>query len=379
MKQKKSTSGLDHMLTEHLQRKPARLDFEQWAQAHAEALESLHSGKHQSNRSPKVFTSMIWRTIMNSPMTKIAAATAIALAVFTSLFPSNHGLLPTSVAFADVEGAVMAQETLFGTSTHTVTWQKKPTLAPPPFKGLFQKLGEEGPFQMSMSAEKYMSTEGFAARLYDINGNPVMSLGIDLKAKQATLLLPRVKGYMQFEIPKAYHPGLTGLTFEGMMNSMFRSDNYQTAGSKQINGIEAIGFEIHDMVERFLGEFNPTLIKFFVNTERESVCVWVNPETRLPIRTDAEFDLNGCVLTFFEKAHMSVVDEGFQWGLDIDESLFNPDIPDDYNKIEPPSTTQVGAAMSSVLIVSAFPLVLVLKRRQTRKTKRKASCTSPRL
>jgi hypothetical protein len=369
MKQKKSTSSLDHMLSEHLQRKPAHLDFEQWAQKHAQALESLHAPKHHSARRPKVLTSMKWRTIMNSPMTKIAAATAIALAIFASLFPSNSGLLPSSVALADVEQAVMAQETLVATSTHTVTWQKKPAFIPPPFKGLFQKLGDEGPFQLTMNAEKYMSTEGFAARLYDINDKPVMFLGIDLKAKQATLLLPGVKGYMQFEIPKAYHPGLTGLSFEGMMNTMFRSENYRTAGSQQINGIEAVGFEVHDMVERFLGEFNPTLIKFFVNTERESVCVWVNPETRLPIRTDAEFDMNGCVITFFEKAHVSVVDEDFQWGLDIDESLFHPDIPDDYTKIEPPSVTQVGAAMSSVLIVSTFPLVLVLKRRQTRKAK----------
>ncbi len=369
MKQKKSTSRLDDMLTEHLQREPAYLDFGQWAQTHAQALESLGTKQQDSDRTPRAFTSMIWRHIMKSPMTKIAAVVAVATVVYTFLFPANNGLLPASVAFADVQEAVMAQDTLFGTSTHTVTWQKKPAFVPPPFKDLFQELGDEGSVQLTMTAEKYMSTEGFAARMYDAKRNIVMSLGIDLMAKEATLLLPSVKAYMKFKIPEAYHPGLTGLTLEGMMNTMFRSEDCQSAGTKQINGIEAIGFELNDMVERFLGEFNPTLIKFFVNTEQESVCVWVNPETRLPIRTEAEFDLNGCVLTFFEKAHMSVVDEAFQWGLDIDEALFHPDIPDDYTKIEPPSAAQVGAAATSMVLVAVFPLVVVLKRRQSRKTK----------
>ena len=307
---------------------------------------------------------------MKSPMTKIAAAIAVAFVVFTSLFPSNNGLLPGSVAFADVEEAVMAQETFCGTSTHTVTWQKKPTLIPPPFKNLFEDLGDGGPFRLTMTAEKYMSTKGFAARMYDANRNMVMSLGIDLKAKEATLLLPSVKAYMQFEIPEAYHPSLTGLTLEGMMNTMFRSETYRTAGTKQINGIEAIGFEVNDMVGRFLGEFNPTLIEFFANVEQESVCVWVNPETKLPIRTEAEFSMNACVLTFFEKAHAAVVDEAFQWDLDIDETLFHPDIPDDYTKIEPPSAAHVGAAATSVAILAAFPFVLVFKRRQRPKRRR---------
>jgi hypothetical protein len=250
MKQKRSLAWLDDMLSEHLQRKPARFDFEQWAQTHAQSVEFLRSAHQDSDRTPKAYTSMIWRYIMKSPMTKIAAMIAVAFVVFTSLFPSNNGLLPASVAFADVQEAVMAQETLFAASTHTVTWQKKPAFLPPPFKDLFQELGDEGPFQLTMTCEKYMSTEGFAHRMYDANGNMVMSLGIDLKAKEATLLLPSVKAYMKFKIPEAYHPGLTGLTFEGMMNTMFRSENYRSAGTKQIDGIEAIGFEVNDMVER---------------------------------------------------------------------------------------------------------------------------------
>lgn len=279
---------------------------------------------------------------MKSPMTKIAALLAIALAVFTSLFPVKNGLLPVSVAFADVEQAVMAQETLCAASTHTVTWQKKPTLIPPPFQDLFQRLGDEGPFQLTMTCEKYMSTRGFAHRMYDVKGNAVMFLGIDLQPKEATLLLPGVKAYMKFKIPEAYHPSLTGLTLEGMMDAMFRSENYRTTGTKQINGIETTGFEVTDMVERFLGEFDPALIKFYVNTEKESVCVWVDPKTKLPIRTEAEFDMHACLITLFEKAHVSVVDKDFQWGVDIDEALYHPDIPDDYTRIEPPSPPASG-------------------------------------
>lgn len=306
---------------------------------------------------------------MKSPMTKVAAALAVAFVAFTSLFPANNGLLPASVAFADVQEAVMAQETLFATSTHTVTWQKKPTLIPPPFKHLFTEAAQGGAFKLEMTAKKYMSTDGFAAQLYDVNRDALMSLGIDFVAKEATLLLPSVKAYMQFEIPEAYHPALTGLIFEGMMDTMFRSEDYQTAGTKKINGIEAVGFEVNDMVERFLGEFDPALIKFFAHTTEESVCVWVDPETKLPIRTEAEFTMGGCLITFFEKAHVSVVDEDFQWGLDIDKTLFHPDIPDDYTKIEPPGVTEVGVAATSVVVVAAFPCMMVYRRRRRRKTR----------
>jgi hypothetical protein len=74
-------------------------------------------------------------------------------------------------------------------------------------------------------------------------------------------------------------------------------------------------------------------------------------------------------LTFFEKAEMSFVDEGFEWNIDIDEQTFHPDIPSDYKKIEPPSVPQASAVATSVLLMGITPLGLILhkRRRNTRK------------
>jgi hypothetical protein len=69
-------------------------------------------------------------------------------------------------------------------------------------------------------------------------------------------------------------------------------------------------------------------------------------------------------LTFFEKAEMSFVDEGFEWNIEIDEQIFHPDISSDCKKLEPPSVPQVSAVTTSVLLMGMTPLGLILHKRR---------------
>ncbi len=280
---------------------------------------------------------------MTSPITKIAAIIIAGSVLSLFLFPSNNSLFPNSVALADVQAAVKAQESVCATGTRSLTWQKTPKLFPPAFAHLFNGTNkDEGPFHMTMTSRTWLAPEGLACQMSDANNTLVTSIVIGLEAKEVTILFPTVKLYVKFKIPEAYHARLSGLTLQGMMGMMVLSQGTQIEETRQIDGINAIGFEISNVMDRYLGEFNPTFLRFLVNIDQaqSSACVWVDPETKLPVRSEGTFLTGGCVMTFFEQAEMSFVDEGFQWNIDIPDQIFHPDIPSDYKKIEPPTVNE---------------------------------------
>ena len=286
---------------------------------------------------------------MKSKCTRFVVVLIFVFVVMSFLFPSGHGLMQESVALADVQAAVTSQETLFSTGTRTAIWQKKPAFIPPPFKTWFDQMdANEGPFELTMNAETYMSPMGFATHMVDLQGIEVFSLAVEFQDREVIILLPTVKMFMQFQIPEAYHGHLSALTLDGMMDGMFRSHGEIQEQRKEIDGIEAVGFEVHDMIERFLGEFNPALIRYIVNFNQEETCVWVDPATKLPIQTVGEYELDGCLITFCEKAHLSVVDETFTWGVEIDNDIFSPEIPTDYQKLDPLAPAKQAAWMGAL-------------------------------
>ena len=116
---------------------------------------------------------------------------AIGFAVFSTLFPTPNGIIPESVAIADVQKAVQAQETVFATGTRTITFAEKPTLFPPAMAGLFEKApNEDGSFTLEFRAENFLSPQGFAAKIYTSDGQLVTQMGINNETGIAIVLLP---------------------------------------------------------------------------------------------------------------------------------------------------------------------------------------------
>ena len=64
--------------------------------------------------------------------------------------------------------------------------------------------------------------------------------------------------------------------------------------------------------------------------------IWVNVETNLPVRIEIE-GMEGGRMT-------KLVMENFDWNAQLDESFFEPNIPDDYTQVEDPRATQARQA-----------------------------------
>ncbi len=86
-------------------------------------------------------------------------------------------------------------------------------------------------------------------------------------------------------------------------------------GTAVIDGVKAQGFETTDPT--YLGDTDRNL----------SARVWVAVDTWLPVRYELELDVR-------EGVHISTVQDGYQWGIQVVASDFEPDIPADFTAHE---------------------------------------------
>ncbi|MBN1361713.1 MAG: hypothetical protein JW993_14040, partial [Sedimentisphaerales bacterium] len=205
---------------------------------------------------------------MKSPYTKTAAVVAISLAVLSVLFPPRHGISLESVALADVQKAVQAQETVFATGTRTITFDEKPTIFPPGMDAMFETPeGGQGPVILEFTAENYMSPQGYATKIYAKDGQLVMYAGIHNDTGEGVILLPTARAYMRFEMLEAYRERMAGFTIQGFMDMLYKSGDYRKIGPKRVQGIDAVGFEVSGWEQRILEGFNPAIVKLLFNLQ----------------------------------------------------------------------------------------------------------------
>ena len=304
---------------------------------------------------------------MKSPYARTAAVIAVALVVLSFLFPSRHGIVPESVALADVQKAVQAQETVFASGKRTLTFDHKPAFIPPGFEKLFEKnliAHEDGTYTWTLFSETYVSPQGYANLVYTEDGQLLGHACADSQGI-ATFMFPPAKMYTRFALSEAYLDAMAGFTIQGFIKMLYQSGDYRNIGSKEIDGINAVGFEVTDWDQRMPEALKGPIASFLLNVGDCTARAWIDPETKLPIRNEAEGDIEPCVVSLFEQARLKIVDDTFRWGIEIDDTMFLPDIPEDYRQIQgvPPS----AVAASSIALVAIGPWCILFVRRYRRR------------
>jgi hypothetical protein len=150
---------------------------------------------------------------------------------------------------------------------------------------------------------------------------------------------------------------------------MYRSGDYRKIGPKRIGDIDAVGFEVTDWHERVPDGFNPAIVRFLFNMQQATARVWIDPETKLPVQTEGDIEMKACISTLFKDAHVEQIDNSFEWGVEIDEAMFLPEIPDDYQELNLPSGTAIGVAASSVVLAGIAPWCIFFVRRSRRRAR----------
>jgi hypothetical protein len=347
----------------------------EWTPADERILRDASAVMSQARTENQQITHIcVWRKIMESKMTRYSAAAVVALAaalVLTNPFGgSRHG-----VALADVQTALEAQQTVFAKGTRVLTVDEMPVLMPPDLAPLFERPGgETGPFVLTLVAETYMSSQGYATKIYDKNGGFLAEVCVHNETGTATVLLHTAKAYLRFEVSQAYRDKMAGFTIRGFVDMMYRSGEYQTIGPKRVGNVDATGFEVADWHERILEGFDSAIVRFFFNMQHVTARVWIDPHTKLPIQTEADVRMKACLFTFFKDARAEQIDNEFQWGVEIDEATFLPEIPQGYQKLSPPGGAAIGVAASSAVLAGVAPWCLLCIRRSRRRAQASRVC-----
>ncbi|HSV99309.1 MAG TPA: zf-HC2 domain-containing protein [Sedimentisphaerales bacterium] len=245
------------------------------------------------------------RLIMKSPLTRIAAAVVVVgCAIGVMLLAGTE-----SVALADVLARIE--------QIHAFAYRTSMTIEDP-------RTGTT-----KMDGGVLVSNE-HGMRIDQTNVN--LHEGQETQTRLVTYMLPREKivAVVNHAEKKYARMSLDDAMLEiaktqnrdprQMLKALLSCD-YKDLGTSVIDGRRVQGFETRD--PKYLGD----------TRENVHVTLWVDVETRLPVRSETEMQIG-------EGIQFVAVDTDYQWNVPVDAAEFKPDIPNDFTA-DPMDGTQM--------------------------------------
>ncbi|HUT28216.1 MAG TPA: hypothetical protein VMX13_00380 [Sedimentisphaerales bacterium] len=238
----------------------------------------------------------IWRTIMKSRITRLAAAAVIVIAVMVGLHYYAGPIGVTSVALGDVLRNVEQARAFIYRMRETRT-----------------RLGEKHTFADETERMVYISTE-YGMRMDNYQDGRISISTYSLIADKAIITVCHpMKFYSRIERPEDELASLAQMGPKGIVSG-FTSENYRELGRKTIDGVAVKGFEVLDPPS------------FQANFKVDSVTsrLWVDVATGFPVLIEYEALADGGTFK------ISTVMDQFQWNVELGPEVFEPNIPADY-------------------------------------------------
>ncbi len=151
---------------------------------------------------------------------------------------------------------------------------------------------------------------------------------------------------------------------DGMMK-LFGSERCTRLGYREIEGVTAEGFEVKDV------KLFSQVPRILLQPEDFNIRLWINEETLLPTRIEGEGFVGKGLLTGSKDFTYREVMHGIEYDVEIDESVFDPNIPDDYILIDPANMAE-KAELTMLGIVPCGAGVIIYK--GARKRRRGETC-----
>ncbi|HUU17034.1 MAG TPA: hypothetical protein VMW72_07800 [Sedimentisphaerales bacterium] len=272
---------------------------------------------------------------MKSRVSKIAAAAIII--VIIGLHQFNNSINGTSIVWADVA------ERLEKVSSYKAQARR-----------VLTEVGQEEPF-FQCDVLRYFSPDHGAVEESYVDGELVMLAYCSISEKSVLIVFPLNKVYCRFDfneellsLVEYINPANT----DGIMK-LFGSERCTRLGSREIDGVIAEGFEVKDV------KVFSQVTRFLLHLEAVNIHLWVNEETLLPMRIEGEGFFQG-LMTMFKNCRYKEVVHSIEYDVEIDESIFDPNIPDDYILIDPANITE-KAEMTMLGIVPCGAAIIIYK------------------
>ena len=247
-------------------------------------------------QKPAVTLPNLRRTIMRSPITKLGAAAAVIAVIVLGLFEFVKTESNSGVLWAQVVEKVEASRGVIFRSRGT-------TLDP----------RDGGPgHTMNYLSSTHSRLDSYKA------DQIIKTIYDDFNTKTVVLVDHGHKSYIKKTFEQMEQESI--LLNPKSLIQEFLSHEHRKLGQKTVDGVLCEGIETTDPT--FLGADHPV--------DSLVARAWVSVETGYPVQVEDEEVRNK------GRIRIAVVLDQFQWDVDIDESIFEPNIPPDYMRIEMP-------------------------------------------
>ena len=274
----------------------------------------------------------IWRTIMKSPITKLAAAAVVIIACLIGL--SFWRTTGSGIALADVLARI-EQVKAFRFKSSLQFWSEKVTGENPnkPYIRGTYLISQEYGWKLKI---EHLDPNGGESTFdeYCILPQKNTTIAISHKEKKYTRK-QQDDGWIE-RTQKANIDILDPRTFLKRILAC----KYESMGRSTIDGIEVEGFQTTD--PNLWGDKEP----------QPDWKIWVDVKTRLPVRYDhlisEEVNQRG------DKMRNRIVEYDFQWDVPVAAADFEPVIPEDYASLVvkfPPHITEENAIQGLKVLV----------------------------
>ncbi len=233
-------------------------------------------------------------TIMTSRITKLAAAAVIIIALLIGLNYFGGSLDIAGVAWGEVAKKVE--------EIQMFSYRIKLRISGTPKEKIELEIVMYNSQEHGMRGDSYVNGKIISTIYMPLTGNGIISVFPHEKEYIRTLWSEEQIRYMESNNPRK-------------VVKKFLEFKYKEIGRDQINGIDVEGIEVNDP------KFEPGVYESLV------ACLWVDVETRLPVRIKLDGVASGGAMQV-----QTVVDE-FQWDIELDAHDFEPNIPRDYTQV----------------------------------------------
>jgi len=294
MKRPENDKWLDETLSEVIGSKKAGTDFEKWKQKHPEAVEMLTSRarlKASTIKRPHSIRIMI----MKSPITKLAAAAAVIAVVVLGLFEFIGTEGTSGVVWAEVARKVEA--------SRGVIYRNRATRSGRPDRAGYSIVYLSAAHSRT---DSYKEGELTRTSYCDFDKRTVVYIAHDAKKY--------IQEAMSEQTMREQHGAWAN---PNRWVQEFLSKEYRKLGQKTIDGVLCEGIETTA----------PTFGVANFQVDSLVARVWVSVETGYPVLLEGE------VVGDNGQLRITGILDQFQWDVELDASIFEPNIPPDYEQI----------------------------------------------
>jgi outer membrane lipoprotein-sorting protein len=288
-----------------------KLRYDTSSQMYDRIFDNVLQAQEQSEQQKSAATRPnIWRMIMKTKITKFAAAAVLIIAVLIGINQFGSSIDGASVAWGQLVERV--------DEIKTYTFQGYISQSGLPNMPEGKTIEVEIVVYSSSEYGSRMETYGEGKLLMIMHMLPQEKIGISV--------MPSQKKYTRMTLTDEQFCKMRQQGNDPKeMVKKFMSADYKELGRDTIDSIEVEGIEVTDptgwggMFDSFLGR------------------IWVDIETELPVQIEMEFGS--------EQIEQKMVLDQFQWDIELDPTLFEPNIPGDYTlmaEVQMPDASDEG-------------------------------------